>query len=60
MLATTFATSLAFVAPAHADFTIGIIAPLTGPGAADGNKVKSAMQSAADEINKNGGILGDK
>lgn len=59
-LATTFAASLAFIAPAHADFTIGIIAPLTGPGAADGNKVKSAMQTAADEINKNGGILGDK
>ncbi|WFU07171.1 branched-chain amino acid ABC transporter substrate-binding protein (plasmid) [Rhizobium sp. CB3171] len=59
LLGTTFAASLAFVAPAHADFTIGIIAPLTGPGAADGNKVKSAMQAAADEINKNGGILGD-
>jgi branched-chain amino acid transport system substrate-binding protein len=60
LLATTFAASLAFVAPAHADFTIGIIAPLTGPGAEVGNKVKSAMQAAADEINKNGGILSDK
>lgn len=60
LLAATFAVSLAFIAPAHADFTIGIIAPLTGPGAADGNEVKGAMQAAADEINKNGGILGDK
>ncbi|WP_047462642.1 branched-chain amino acid ABC transporter substrate-binding protein [Rhizobium rhizogenes] len=60
LLVTTFAASLAFVVPAHADFTIGIIAPLTGQGAADGNKVKSAMQTAADEINKSGGILGDK
>ncbi|WP_188079986.1 ABC transporter substrate-binding protein [Neorhizobium sp. P12A] len=58
-LAATFVASLAFIAPAHADFTLGIIAPLTGPGAADGNTVKSAMQAAADEINKNGGILGD-
>jgi branched-chain amino acid transport system substrate-binding protein len=58
LLATTFAASLALIAPAHADFEIGIIAPLTGPGAADGNKVKNAMQTAADEINKNGGILG--
>ncbi|SCB39856.1 branched-chain amino acid ABC transporter substrate-binding protein [Rhizobium hainanense] len=60
LFATTFVASLAFVAPAHADYTIGIIAPLTGPGAADGNKVRSAMQAAADEINKNGGILNDK
>ncbi|WP_349963438.1 branched-chain amino acid ABC transporter substrate-binding protein [Rhizobium sp. ZPR3] len=60
LLATTFAASLAFVAPAQADFTIGIIAPLTGPGAGVGNKVKGAMQAAADEINKNGGILSDK
>ncbi|KAA0693376.1 ABC transporter substrate-binding protein [Neorhizobium sp. P12A] len=59
-LATTFAASLAFVAPAYADFTIGVIAPLTGPGSADGDKVKYARQAAADEIDKNDGILGDK
>ncbi len=60
LLATTLAASLVFVAQARADFTIRIIVPLTGPGSPDGIKAKSAMQSAADEINKNGGILGEK
>ncbi|OLP56739.1 hypothetical protein BJF92_11710 [Rhizobium rhizosphaerae] len=60
LLATTFAASLAFAAQARADFTIGIIAPLTGPDAADGSSVKRTMQAAADAINSNGGIRGDK
>ncbi|WP_413709954.1 branched-chain amino acid ABC transporter substrate-binding protein [Rhizobium sp. Rhizsp82] len=52
--------SLAFAPLAHADITIGLIAPLTGPVAAYGDQVKNGAQTAVDEINKNGGILGEK
>ena len=45
---------------ARADITIGLVAPLTGPVAAYGDQVKNGAQAAVDEINKKGGILGEK
>lgn len=60
ILTATLVASLAFAPLAHADITIGLIAPLTGPVAAYGDQVKNGAQTAVDEINKNGGILGQK
>jgi branched-chain amino acid transport system substrate-binding protein len=54
------AATLAFAPLAHADITIGLIAPLTGPVAAYGDQVKNGAQTAVDEINKAGGILGEQ
>ncbi|MGI2031515.1 branched-chain amino acid ABC transporter substrate-binding protein [Rhizobium panacihumi] len=54
------AATLAFAPLAHADITIGLIAPLTGPVAAYGDQVKNGAQTAVDDINKAGGILGEK
>ncbi len=58
--ATTVAASLAFSPMAHAEIVIGLIAPLTGPVAAYGDQVKNGAQVAVDQINKNGGILGEQ
>ncbi len=60
LTAATFVASLAFAPLAHADITIGLIAPLTGPVAAYGDQVKNGAQTAIEEINKNGGVLGQK
>ena len=57
---TALAASLTFASAAHADIVIGLIAPLTGPVAAYGEQVKNGAQVAVDEINKKGGILGEK
>jgi branched-chain amino acid transport system substrate-binding protein len=54
------AASVAFAPLAHADIVIGLIAPLTGPVAAYGDQVKNGAEAAVDQINKNGGILGEK
>jgi branched-chain amino acid transport system substrate-binding protein len=59
-LTATLVATLAFAPLAHADITIGLIAPLTGPVAAYGEQVKNGAQVAVDEINKKGGILGEK
>ncbi|MBW9055149.1 branched-chain amino acid ABC transporter substrate-binding protein [Rhizobium mesosinicum] len=59
-LTATLVASLAFAPLAHADVVIGLIAPLTGPVAAYGDQVKNGAQTAVDEINKSGGILGEK
>ncbi|PKA41264.1 branched-chain amino acid ABC transporter substrate-binding protein [Rhizobium sullae] len=56
----TLVASLAFAPFAYADITIGLIAPLTGPVAAYGDQVKNGAQTAVEEINKKGGILGEK
>ena len=56
----TLAASLVFAPLAHADIVIGLVAPLTGPVAAYGDQVKNGAQAAVDEINKNGGIKGEK
>ncbi|MBB3458893.1 branched-chain amino acid transport system substrate-binding protein [Rhizobium sp. BK313] len=60
LTAATFVASLAFAPLAHADIVIGLIAPLTGPVAAYGDQVKNGAQTAIDEINKSGGVLGQK
>ncbi|KAA6476776.1 branched-chain amino acid ABC transporter substrate-binding protein [Agrobacterium sp. ICMP 7243] len=60
LTAATFVASLAFAPLAHADITIGLIAPLTGPVAAYGDQVKNGAETAVDEINKSGGVLGQK
>ncbi|MCB1446090.1 MAG: branched-chain amino acid ABC transporter substrate-binding protein [Rhizobiaceae bacterium] len=54
------AAALSFASAARADIVIGLLAPLTGPVAAYGEQVKNGAQVAVDEINKNGGILGEK
>ena len=54
------AASVAFAPLAHADIVIGLVAPLTGPVAAYGDQVKNGAQAAVDQINKNGGILGEQ
>ena len=54
------AASVAFAPLAHADIVVGLIAPLTGPVAAYGDQVKNGAQAAVDQINKTGGILGEK
>ena len=45
---------------AFADITVGVITPLTGPVAAYGEQVKNGAETAAEEINKAGGINGEK
>ncbi len=52
--------SLAFTTVAQADIVIGLVAPLTGPVAAYGEQVKNGAQAAVDNINANGGILGEQ
>lgn len=56
----TLAASFAFAPLAHAEIVIGLIAPLTGPVAAYGDRVKNGAQTAVNEINKKGGILGEQ
>ncbi|MGV1768344.1 ABC transporter substrate-binding protein [Rhizobium rhizogenes] len=48
------------VTPALADIKIGFHAPTTGFGAADGASAKVAAELAVDDINKNGGMAGEK
>ncbi|MDP9839607.1 branched-chain amino acid transport system substrate-binding protein [Neorhizobium huautlense] len=54
------AATLAFAPLAHADITIGLMAPLTGPVAAIGAQIKNGAETAVEEINKKGGINGEK
>ena len=51
---------LGFASVAHADITIGLVAPITGPVAAYGDQVRNGAQAAVDTINEAGGILGEK
>ncbi len=60
LLGATALVSLTFAPLAHADIVIGLIAPLTGPVAAYGDQVKNGAETAIAEINKKGGILGEK
>lgn len=44
---------------AHADvIKIGVLAPVTGKAAADGQEMVNGAQLAVDELNKNGGVAG--
>ncbi|WP_425358754.1 branched-chain amino acid ABC transporter substrate-binding protein [Aminobacter aminovorans] len=56
----SLAALMALGSAAHADITIGLVAPLTGPVAAYGDQVKNGAQAAVDVINEKGGILGEK
>ncbi|RVC05641.1 amino acid ABC transporter substrate-binding protein, partial [Mesorhizobium sp. M7A.F.Ca.AU.001.01.1.1] len=50
----------ASAAPAFADVVkIGLLAPLTGPAAADGQEFQRGVQMAIDEANAAGGVAGD-
>jgi branched-chain amino acid transport system substrate-binding protein len=54
------AATLAFAPLAHADIKVGLIAPLTGPVAAIGAQIKNGAETAIEEINKKGGVNGEK
>lgn len=56
----TFAAGVAFAPLAHADVTLGVITPLTGPVAAFGEQVKNGAEAAVAAINADGGINGEK
>ncbi|WJR81716.1 ABC transporter substrate-binding protein [Bradyrhizobium sp. NP1] len=52
---------LGAIASGHAsEIAIGVSMPLTGPFAASGNYVLNGARIAADEINADGGVLGQK
>lgn len=60
LLSATAAACLLLAPAAHADIVIGLIAPVTGPLAAYGNQVKNGAETAIAEMNKSGGIMGEK
>lgn len=55
-----FAATMGFASAAYADINIAVLAPLTGPVAAFGDQVKKGAETAVEEINKAGGVLGEK
>jgi branched-chain amino acid transport system substrate-binding protein len=57
-LALGFAIGLAGTASAQVKF--GMAGPITGPSAATGAQMKNGVDQAAEDINKAGGILGQK
>ena len=57
-LALGFAIALAGAASAQVKF--GMAGPITGPSAATGAQMKNGVDQAAEDINKTGGILGQK
>jgi branched-chain amino acid transport system substrate-binding protein len=57
--AVAFAAILAGGA-AHAQIKLGIAGPITGPNASFGAQLTNGAQQAAEDINKAGGILGQK
>ncbi|WP_026187353.1 ABC transporter substrate-binding protein [Ensifer sp. BR816] len=60
MTGLTLAAGVAFAPLAHADITLGVITPLTGPVAAFGEQVKNGAEAAVEAINNAGGIKGEK
>ena len=54
------AAALAFSGAASADIKIGVAGPITGPNAAFGAQLVNGAQQAVEDINKQGGILGEK
>lgn len=55
-----FILILLFAVPARADILVGVGAPITGPIAAHGEYQKIGAQLAAEAINAQGGVLGEK
>src|SRR6185312_1712525 len=54
------AAALAFSGAASAQVKMGVAGPITGPNAAFGAQLVRGTQQAVDDINKAGGILGQK
>src|SRR5579864_5370863 len=54
------AAALAFSGAASAQVKMGVAGPITGPNAAFGAQLVNGTQQAVDDINKAGGILGQK
>ncbi len=54
------AAALAFSGAASAQIKMGVTGPITGPNAAFGAQLVNGTQQAVDDINKAGGILGQK
>ena len=52
--------ALAFSSAASAQVKLGVAGPITGPNAAFGAQLVNGTQQAIDDINKAGGILGQK
>lgn len=62
-LSVAFMSSAALIAgswPVHADVRIGFHAPTTGFAAADGASAQIAAELAVEDLNKAGGIAGEK
>ena len=55
-----FAVALAATSAASAQVKMGVGGPITGPSAATGAQMKNGVDQAAADINKAGGILGQK
>src|SRR4051812_30607242 len=55
-----FAVALATASAANAQVKIGMGGPITGPSAATGAQMKNGVDQAVEDINKAGGILGQK
>src|SRR5689334_16121982 len=58
--AATFAMALATTAPAQAQIQIAVAGPITGEYAAFGTQMKQGAEQAVEDINKAGGVLGQK
>jgi len=54
------AFGLAISGAARADILIGVAGPITGPNAAFGAQLKMGAEQAVEDINKAGGVLGEK
>src|SRR5271169_2455924 len=52
--------AFAFAGSASAQVKFGMAGPITGPSAATGAQMKNGVDQAAEDINKTGGILGQK
>ena len=54
------AAGLAFAGAANAEIKMGVAGPITGPNAAFGAQLTNGAEQAVEDINKAGGILGEK
>ena len=56
----SIALSVALAGPTQAQIKIGVAGPITGANAAFGAQLTQGVQQAVEDINKSGGILGQK
>jgi len=59
-LALAVATALGISSYVQADIKIGVAGPMTGANAAFGEQYMKGAQAAADKINAEGGVNGEK